>query len=427
MPSSLSNSAWFDALRRHPASLLVALIVASLPVAPKLTEWVMTTAGIAAVGAWLYRRALVADPDLRLLRIAFAGAVVMALCSTAVVLTLHYGARQIYTVWYFLAVPLLLAVLAHEPRMRAWIGAGAAVGAMVLLASGWATLEPGAVARWGVMISGPDTGGDPRLLAQRMSGLMVFPTLFAMVGVPLSLAALLMALRERAPALRLLGLAGFAAGGLAVLLSLSRGPFLGWLAATVVLAVGEWWPRLGRRARQALVALALLVLLAAAVLMGPALLHTAESIQSYFAGGNPVTSEGGRLSAWLSLPTLLTLGIAPPWLGLGPDMLPLHLERLYAGTPKANPIHYVPHMHNEWLEVLVSRGLLALAGYLAWQGALVAWAARRERASQGRLSGTAALLLAYGAIGLIDVPFTFVQVMLPMVLLVAVVAAREPH
>jgi O-antigen ligase len=157
-------------------------------------------------------------------------------------------------------------------------------------------------------------------------------------------------------------LAGALLGLYILLRSQIAAGMVGLLGAALIIA-----PRLPRRRRRWLVlALVLLLLLALLLLLfynGPqqGLLYEASALLH----GNVEPGFGsGRLQIWQQ-----TLALIPerPWLGGGPDTLGTRLDLVFTSSDLNAPLRQtrVDTAHNDYLNIAVNIGLLALAVYLA--------------------------------------------------------------
>ncbi len=120
--------------------------------------------------------------------------------------------------------------------------------------------------------------------------------------------------------------------------------------------------------------------------------------QDYFKTGNATTSVGARLEMWR---TGLMLFPEHPWLGWGKE----GYMKGAASLVEAGKVRLVPgehnHLHNEFLDALVKRGLLGLIALLALYLIPFALFARRVRDKNKavRPYAVAGVLLSVGYIG----------------------------
>jgi O-antigen ligase len=301
------------------------------------------------------------------------------------------------------AVPVVL--VARPPARALWLGAAA--GALASLAFvAWQGLWLGVVRPGGLM--NPITFGD-----------------LALCLALLSLAGALQGgdVRSdvRSDALgRWLAAAGVLAGLAASLLTGSRG---GWLMLALLIllpALLAWQGRLRPRVALALPLLAIvLAALAYALPQTGVRMRIAIGVSDarlYLAGNQAPTSLNVRLELWRAGGMLIR---EHPWTGLDtPDykrrMRAWVREGKLSGAVFAPP--EPPHLHNDVLQVLVTRGVLGLT---AWIGILLAplgffWMRLRQagRRAQGPASPAYAaslagllLVLAYVSFGLTEVIF----------------------
>jgi O-antigen ligase len=293
------------------------------------------------------------------------------------------------------AVPVVL--VARPPARALWLGG--ALGAFAGLAvAAWQGLWLGVLRPGGLM--NPITFGD----------LVLCLALLALAGA-------LQAGDARSGAFqRAVAAAGVLAGLAASLLSGSRGGWL-MLALLIVLpALLAWRRRLP--ARQALALPLLAAVLAALAYALPqtgvrARIATSISDARLYEAGNPTpTSMNIRLELWRAGLMLIQ---EHPWTGIDMPMVKRRMHS-WVDEGKLSPLVFAPpeppHLHNDVLQVLVTRGVLGLA---AWIGILLAplgffWTRLRHArgpASPGYAAALAGLLLvlAYASFGLTEVIF----------------------
>lgn len=298
------------------------------------------------------------------------------------------------------AVPVVL--VARPPARALWLGAAA--GALLGLAFlAWQKLWVG-IDRPGGLIN-PITFGD-----------------LALCLALLALAGAMQAGDARSVMVeRAFAAAGVLAGLAASLLSGSRGGWL-MLAVLIVLPVLPVLPALLSWRRRPLprfaLALPLLGLVLAALAYALPQTGVRERIATsvgdtrlYLAGDRAPTSLAIRLELWRAGLMLIR---EHPWTGLDtPDYKRRMREWVREG--KLNRIVFAPpeppHLHNDVLQVLVTRGVLGLA---AWIGILLApLAFFRTRLRHARMRGRTCvaalagllLVLAYASFGLTEVIF----------------------
>jgi O-antigen ligase len=296
------------------------------------------------------------------------------------------------------AVPVVL--VGRPPARALWFGAAAGA---------WASL--GLVAWQGLWLGMPRPGG------------LMNPITFGDLALCLSLLSLAGAMqggdvRSDAPG-RWLAASGVLAGLAASLLSGSRGGWLMLALLAVLPTLLAWRRRLPRS-----VALALPLL--AVVLAGLAYALPQTGVRAriaigvsdtrlYLAGNPAPTSLKVRLELWRAG---LMLVREHPWTGLDTPAYKRRM-RTWVAQGKLSPAVFAPpeppHLHNDLLQVLVTRGTL---GLVAWIGILLVplgffWTrlrlarTRAGRAGPGHAAALAGLLLvlAYASFGLTEVIF----------------------
>lgn len=295
----------------------------------------------------------------------------------------------------------LVVLVARPPARALWLGAAA--GAWLSLGFVvWQRLWLGIVRPGGLM--NPITFGDLALCLSL-----------------LSLAGAIQAGDVRSGVLgRMVAAAGVLAGLAASLLSGSRG---GWLMLSLLVVL----PALLARQRRLPLRLALVLPLLAVGLAALAYALPQTGVRAriaigvsdtrlYLAGNPAPTSLNVRLALWRAGAMLVR---EHPWTGLDtPDYK--RRMRTWVREGKLSPVVFAPpvppHLHNDVLQVLVTRGVLGLA---AWIGILLAplgffWMrlrrARRYALPPGSPVAAAALaglllVLAYASFGLTEVIF----------------------
>jgi len=297
------------------------------------------------------------------------------------------------------AVPVVL--VGRPPARALWLGAAA--GALASLAFVvWQGLWLGVVRPGGLM--NPITFGD-----------------LVLCLALLSLAGALQGENARSGALgRWLAAAGVLAGLAASLLTGSRG---GWLMLALLILLPALLARQRRLRPRVALALPLLAIVLAA--LAYALPQTGvrmriaigiSDARLYLAGNQAPTSLNVRLALWRAGAMLIR---EHPWAGLDtPDYK--RRMRAWVREGKLSPAVFAPpeppHLHNDVLQVLVTRGVPGLA---AWFGILLAplrffWTRLRQAGGQAQGPASPAhaaalagllLVLAYVSFGLTEVIF----------------------
>jgi len=299
-----------------------------------------------------------------------------------------------------LAVAAMLVVQAASPPAR-WLWLGAAGGAAAALAfDTWQRLALGVERPGGLM--NPITFGDLSLCL----------ALLSLAGAVDAGKGAEAGRWLRSSGQRWMAAAGAACGLAASLLTGSRG---GWLALLpLALLLTPLACRIGLLPRRRLLAMALLAgALAAAAYAIPRtgvrerVEFTISETRLYLAGDPTPTSLSVRLELWKAGAMLVR---ERPWAGR--DTL-VYKQRMreWIAQGKLSPAVFAPpeppHMHNDVLQVLVTRGV---TGLLAWGGMLAAPACFFWRRLRLRQRGAAALagamfVLAYAGFGLTEVIF----------------------
>jgi putative inorganic carbon (HCO3(-)) transporter len=201
--------------------------------------------------------------------------------------------------------------------------------------------------------------------------------------LPVSLVFLILWIHDRAN-LWLLG--GTIIVTFALLLTLTRSAWLGWLVAVSVLLVLKW-PRA--------LALAVPVLVFAAVLMP----------LSIFSRG--VSSFSTRQSSNLDRIRMVQAGVEIikdyPLLGIGPA----NMKEVYPLYRKHDaPRFRIPHLHNNVVQLWAERGILALAAYVLLNVLFLRECWRAWRGSGSRFAEIGvAIVVALGVAGLFEFNF----------------------
>ena len=302
-----------------------------------------------------------------------------------------------------LACSAMLAVQVARPALRAlWLGA--AGGALLGLGFvAWQRLALG-VERPGGLLN-PITFGD-------LSLCLALLALAGMIHIGLDGTS-----GRRSVIARWIMVLGIVAGLAASLLTGSRGGWLALPAAFLLLARRR--TLLPRRLALGVPLLACALALASYALpqsgVRARVATGASDVRLYLAGSPVPTSIGVRLALWRAG---LRLAAEHPWTGLD---TPAYKRRMHAwvAAGELSPAVFAPpeppHLHNDALQALVTRGM---PGLCAWGGILLApflfFRTRLTRAGAGagadgsrRAAALAGMLvvLAYAAFGLSEVIF----------------------
>jgi len=288
------------------------------------------------------------------------------------------------------AIPVVL--VARPPPCALWLGAaGGAVASLAL------------VAFQGLWLGMARPGG------------WMNPITFGDLALCLSLLSLAGAIDATRAWARWSAALGMLAGLAASLLSGSRG---GWLMLALLVSLPLLWaPQPQRRHVPWGLALALPLLAGALAALAYALPQTGvrdriamgvTDVRLVLAGNRAPTSLSVRLELWRGG---LMLVREHPWAGI--DM-PAYKRRMreWVAEGKLSPAVFAPpeppHLHNDLLQVLVTRGAIGLA---AWSGILLAplaffWTQLRQtqHAQAPALAGLL-LVLAYASFGLTEAIF----------------------
>lgn len=153
-------------------------------------------------------------------------------------------------------------------------------------------------------------------------------------------------------------LAGFAAGVMASLLSMTRG---GWLILGPLLIyqfVGNPF-RVSKRIRAGLT-IGALVIAGMALILSPALwqriILVQQEIGLYFSG-KTLTAVGTRITMWRFA---WQAGLENIWFGIGPDLYHPWLVQQAVSNPVLNDVTRYTHSHNEWLDVFSKTGVVGV-------------------------------------------------------------------
>lgn len=275
---------------------------------------------------------------------------------------------------YLLGLALAGTILLAEPdraALRALLGT-VCIGGGVICAGAVVTSSPLTPYYNETVVSNRATGifGQPNELG----------CLAAVVGL-VSLAWLL-SLRPRHP-LRLVAVASLVSATWALLLSLSRGAWIGAVLGLVVLLALV--PHARRRLTAGLVAVAVVLLVAGQVL-GQSAVPGASALA--VAGDRAATLVSGTRNPYDLRPQIWHEALrqidAHPWLGVGPGGYPV----LAAEQPTAVHSAAPTHAHSLLLTVFAEQGVLGLLGLLATVLVGVLGTVRVAHSSAARVAGT---------------------------------------
>jgi O-antigen ligase len=281
-----------------------------------------------------------------------------------------------------LAAPAFALIVTRSSASPAMLLAGQVVGATacaVVALAQWAGADPFVVAGW----QPPIDGASVRMRVYGTLGNPNFVGVLMAMTLPLTIATLAgasTAVRRRT------AWAALALQGGALIATGSRGAVLGLSAAVAVYASLRW----SRRVRVGLAAVAIFA--AVAIVVSPA---------------RPIdTTAAGRLHLWrIAWPRVQEA----PLVGLGPGAVTLHFpdwqrnaarqgvrDRRFAGL--------TDHVHNDYIETLVERGLLGLVSLVAPLVVLALQAIRMPRPIAPVPAGAIAAVAACAACALVDFP-----------------------
>ncbi len=276
-----------------------------------------------------------------------------------------------------LALGALRASVAPLALVRAMVvGATACAGVAVLQ---WAGHDPFVWAGW----HAPVDGASVRM---RVYGTLGNPNFVgALMAMSLPLAAAVHRETRRAVGRRVIEVS-LGLQALALVATGSRGAVLGLCAAAAIYAFLRW----SRRVRLAVGAL--IVFAGIAVISSPA---------------RPLdTTAAGRLHLWR---VALLHAAESPFTGLGPGAVTLHFpawQRDAARTGVRDPRFAGPtdHVHNDYLEALIERGMPGLLALVLPLGFVLVRAVRCRRPASPLVAGSCAAVIAGAACAVVDFP-----------------------
>jgi O-antigen ligase len=286
------------------------------------------------------------------------------------------GWPQVRKLALFVLVPLAMATIFRTPEyVRRLIGGWVAAATVAAVY--------GLVQFAGTFAAAFGSGGDlyHALVSKRITGFMSLWMTFSgqlMIVLLLLLAVLLF--EQPKGAIRWLLAGSGVLIALALLLALTRGPWIGTAVGGVYL--------LWRWKRKAV--LAVPVLAVAAFLAAPSALR--ERVTSIARPHSSRDSHQHRAMLWR---TGVEMVKAHPWLGLGPEQVGAQFDAwVPPDIPRPLPWGWRGHLHTVYLQYAAERGLPVLAAFL-WLIGKVLWDLRR-------LHGFTAAILAVLAAGLFE-------------------------
>jgi putative inorganic carbon (HCO3(-)) transporter len=280
-----------------------------------------------------------------------------------------------------LAAPVLaMAAVRHAPAeslMRAQ-AVGATLCALVAVFQ-WCGVDPITWLGW----SAPIDGASVRMRVYGTLGNPNFVGVLMAMSLPLTAA---LHRRSESPRHTRMWEGAMALQALALVATGSRGAVLGLAAAIIVYASLRWSPRV----RVALAAL--LVFGVVAVALSPA---------------RPIdTTVAGRLHLWrIATPH----AFEQPVTGWGPGAVPLRFPEWQRAAARAGVRDRrfagpTDHVHNDYLESLIERGIPGLLSLLLPLALTVVVVVRHARPASPLLTGAAAAIAAGAACALVDFP-----------------------
>ncbi len=315
---------------------------------------------------------------------------------------------------------LMHELLSRAPRWWDRLVASLLAGSLLTSVIGIRQLygDTSALARW----------SDPNSVARgtvRIYSTLENPNLLAGYLLPVLPLALVALLRWRRPAARIFALACLVIGSIALVLTFSRGAWMGLVAAGAVillllmLRLSHRWPPLWRR-------LAPLLVLGGGALLLVLLVWLVEPLRVRvlsLVAGREDSSNNFRINVWLAVLDMIQ---ARPWLGIGPGNDAFNIIYPLYQQPKFNALsaYSIP------LELTVEAGI---PGLVAGLGLVVVSLRQALRLATGGGAFAAAAIGIAGAItalavqGLTDTIFFRPEVQLSFWFCLATLAAApEP-
>jgi putative inorganic carbon (HCO3(-)) transporter len=318
-----------EAVSGPPASLPIRLMVAFFLAHLFCLGWIASSETFLALSllcaGWaVYRRELTVQSHVLLFPLAlFLVASTLSAFHTADPLASLFHVSGWYT---FLVFPLALTIYRNVPSaLRRGVGT---LTLLSLFLSGYGFVQYFLL------------GFGHRLLDKRITGPTAHVMTLSGIMLPLSMLLLVMALEER----RLWTILATLLACVALVLTFTRGAWIGWLAgfSTVVIR------------RRPIILVWAVPLLLAAVTLSPL---------SVF--GRLISTFDSQQSSNLDRIRMAEAGIEmirdAPLLGIGPG----HMKEIYPLYRKPDaPRFRIPHLHDNVLELWAERGILAMASYL---------------------------------------------------------------
>ena len=319
---------------------------------------------------------------------------------------------------------LLRQLLAHSPRWWDRIVAALLAGELITSVIGIRQLYGNTeeLARW----ADPNSVADGTI---RIYGTLDNPNLFAGFLLPILPLAAVALLRWQSPIRRLYAATGLGLGLIALVLSYSRGAWMGMVASlgllVLLLALRQTrnWPPLWRRLLPVLLLVGGTVVLVVLVTQVEPLRVRVLSL----VAGREDSSNNFRINVWMAALKMIE---ARPWLGIGPGNTAFNLIYPLFQQPKFNALsaYSIP------LEITVEAGIPGLLVLLGLVATAVRSALRLGK-GDGPLAlpalASLAIIAGLAVQGLTDTIFFRPEVQLigwfALAVLAAADAAREPR
>lgn len=276
------------------------------------------------------------------------------ICLQMIGLDIWKGSKLEYVLRFLQFIPLLSVLTVSKKNISVLFGLSCAVGA--ILACIYAVIS----------IVVPSLAfGDGTRAWNFYTNPIPFGNMSLLLGF-LSLTVLLVHQRGLKITLAIILLFGFLGGGVASLLSGTRG---GWVAIPVLLLIMFL---LSRRKNSEFINLKLMLLaiglfLVTTLIFSEILHNRFDSLYSdltnYFGGGPKYTSVGARLEMWLAA---LRLWIEHPLFGVGVGQLKLAMNELVQVEGFSSHLLKFSHSHNDFVFVLAEQGLVGLFLFMSY-------------------------------------------------------------